>query len=409
VVAVSLTDRVQEQENFDLNDEQGIVKLYDNADSLVDTFTYTDGRFNGANMSFQRIDPRVRHHAKAMATPLADNVGYTPTTFEEEAGLALFESLHNGPFRSPVEMMLVSTAFARMGSTGATLEWRFPSIHAAPEDNLDIRVIDLFQPGSPAPLRIPSGEASAWAEANLPEGSDKVLDQLLSVIERPSAFHGRINVNTAPAGVLAGLPGLGEELALRIAELRGESLILGDDFARIRDSGPGASWTPKGGASEQDTAPDDEPVLPADGIYGEVPILDEYGFEVLGFGARRALAQVSGLPDRGQIRGEDWFTARSPQSAPRWTSLSDFIRDRELWGEASLVERLERTYAFSAMVTFESLAYRVRTANIPNADAEASTNRRASVMYTERILAADRQAIETVVFLYGHRVADGRR
>lgn len=406
VVAVTLNDRVQEQETFDLHDQQGIVKLYDNQDNLVDSFAYTDGQFNGANMSFQRIDPRVRHQVHALATPLNDNAGYTPATFDEEAGLALYEALHNGPFRSPVEMMLVSTSYAPAGETVTTLEWRFPSIHADVEGNLDIRVIDLFQPGSPAPLRIPASEASAWAEGNLPEGSDGVLAQLLSVVQRPAAFHGRINVNTAPAGVLAVLPGVGEDLALRIADLREEPLRLGNDFPTI-------DLTPENDESEtssesSETTPEDTPLPPADGIYGEVPVLDEYGFAVLGFGARRALSPVTTIPERGQIRGESWFASRSPQASRRWTTLSDFIRDRELWGEASLVERLERTYALSAMVTFESLAYRVRTANIPNADAEQSPSRRASVMFTERILAADRQAIETVVFLYGYRVANGR-
>jgi hypothetical protein len=110
------------------------------------------------------------------------------------------------------------------------------------------------------------------------------------------------------------------------------------------------------------------------------------------------------------VEDDAWYTALSPQAPMRWRTFSEFIRDRDLWGEASLVERIERTYPFSRMIAFQSLSYKVTTANIPQTQAENS-NRRSSVMFTERILAADRGAIETVVFLYGSRLgsASGAR
>lgn len=405
VVATGLDRLVQEQETFDLGNDQGIVKLYDNRDAMVDSFSYTDGRFNGTAMSFQRIDPRVRYAVRDFATPLGPNPGYSEPAPQEEAGLALFEALQNQPFRTPLEMMLVSTSFSHTEEQDASSpEWRFPSVQPGASQNLDIKVVDLFQPGSPAPVRVPGASAASWSNDNLRQGADSILSQLLATLERPPAFFGRINVNTASPAVLASLPGLGSELAGRIAELRGAPLVLGDDFPEIEIVGTRTEEEPEASAVENPEDPTDEPEM-----LGEEIVLDEYGFAQLGFGTHRVLSRAVEANKEYEPQPDAWYIARSPQSAARWGSLSDFIRDRDLWGDAALIERMERTYRFASMITFQSLAYRVKTSNIPVDEGGGETGRRPSVMFTERLLAADRDSIETVVFLYGHRVGDGRR
>lgn len=406
VVATGLDRLVQEQMTFDLNNNQGTVKLYDNNDALVDSFSYTDGQFNGTPSSFQRVDPRVRYHVRDIATPFDANPGYSEPAPQEEAGLALFEALQNQPFRTPLELLLVSTSFSRVGELEASSpEWRFPSTRPGSSRNLDIKIVDLFQPGSPAPVRVPSAEAYAWANENLVDGADQVLSQLLAILERPPAFFGRLNVNTASPAVLAAIPGMGSQLAARIAALRGDPLILGDDFPDIEIVGSTVKDEPDDAAGEQEAEEaSDEPEM-----LGEKIVLDEYGFAQLGFGTHRVLSQAIEANKEYEAQPDAWYIARSPQSQARWDSLSEFIRDRELWGDAALIERMERTYRFASMITFQSLAYSVKTANIPVAEGGEDSGRRSSVMFTERLLAADRQSLETVVFLYGHRVGDGRR
>jgi hypothetical protein len=389
VVPTGLNRMIQVAEQFDLPDTQGTVRLYDNRDVLVDSFTYTEGQYTGVHLSFQRSDPRVRYAKRDYATPLELNPGYVKPTFEEQEGLKLFEALHNQPFRSALELLFVSTAYSPSDGEPGQPRWRFPSLTRGATDNLDISVIDLFQPGTPPPQRVVVDTDDFGAAV-----ADESVRRLISVLEQPPAWFGRINVNTAAPAVLAALPGVGPNLAARIDELRGEPLTLGEDFARI------ASRVEPVTEPEEEAS---EPVDPTNTEFGAVPVLDDDGFAAYGFGASPS-GEPASTPASSTVETKDgWFTARSPQSPARWRSFSEFIRDRDLWGEASLVERIERTYPFSRMIAFQSLSYKVTTANIPLTQASDS-NRRSSVMYTERILAADRGALETVVFLYGPRV-----
>jgi hypothetical protein len=396
VVSTGPDRLIQSTEVFDLPDDQGTVRLYNGDDVLVDSFSYTEGRFTGAHLSFQRVDPRVRHSVQSYATPLALNPGYVKPTFEEEEGLKLFEALHNQPFRSSLELLFVSTSYASSNDDPGSPRWRFPSLVPGATDNLDISVIDLFLPGAPAPQR-----AVADAEDFGAAGTDAAVRRLISVLEQPPAYFGRININTAAPAVLAAIPGVGDTLAARIAELRGEPLTLGEDFALTERS----AAEPVGAAeAAEEESPENSP-------YGKVPVLDEDGFAAYGFGmSRSSVPESAPVEIASDVEDDAWYTALSPQAPMRWRTFSEFIRDRDLWGEASLVERIERTYPFSRMIAFQSLSYKVTTANIPQTQAENS-NRRSSVMFTERILAADRGAIETVVFLYGSRLgsASGAR
>lgn len=403
VVPVGLDRLIQATEVFDLNDDQGIVKLYSNHENLVDSFGYTDGGFSGANLSFQRIDPRVRSVKRDLATPLAHNPGYSEPTEEEKTGLAVFEALQNQPVRTALELLLVSTSYAGTGEEAAPPRWRFPSLHAGASDNLDVTVVDLFQPGAPLPVRSTAAQAELDALLSESREAQEAVRKLLAVLEQPPAFFGRININTAAPGVLAVLPGVGGDFARQIAELRGAPLELGDDFARL----PPAKRTKT--EAEVAEAAEAEAAETQDSPEGDVPVLDEDGFRAIGFGAPRLQAAEAEPSVDAPGAVEDWFIARSPQSAPRWRTLSEFIRDRELWADASLLERIERTYRFSGMIAFQSLAYKVTTANIPQNKDDASGNARASVMYAERLLAADRGALETVVFRYGPHVASGLR
>lgn len=402
VVAVGLNMRVQEQETFDLNDQQGIVKLYDNNDNLVDSFAYTNGQFNGTNLSFQRIDPRVRYSEHVLATPLAINPGYVKPTSDDLTGLALFEKLQNHPIRTPLELLLVSTSYVPIGGKEAadSAQWRFPATQTGAPNNLDIAVVDLFQPGAPPPLRSSTPVSEGALNSASSKEAQAAVDRLESVFTQPPAYFGRINFNTASPAVLASLPGIGQAFAEKIAGLRGSGFTSGDDFPVIRKV---ASQPPP--VSPGNSAGPQDPGGQDNSPYGDVPVLDEYGFSALGFGSARTLPTASESGSISNSYPEDYFSPRSPQDASRWATLSEFIRDRDLWGDASLIERMERIYPFSAMMTFQSLAYRVMTANIPLSNPDGDTTRRSSVIYSDRILAADRGTLETVQFLYGPRLA----
>jgi hypothetical protein len=96
---------------------------------------------------------------------------------------------------------------------------------------------------------------------------------------------------------------------------------------------------------------------------------------------------------------EDWFAPLSPLRPPRWRSLSDFLGDAELWGGTTLLDRVRVVYPFSAAVTFHSLSYKIVTENLPD-PVGRNEERRAASLRSERIVAGDRGATETVSFRY---------
>ncbi|MBI1784042.1 hypothetical protein HYR69_02770, partial [Candidatus Sumerlaeota bacterium] len=97
---------------------------------------------------------------------------------------------------------------------------------------------------------------------------------------------------------------------------------------------------------------------------------------------------------------EHWFEALPPQDTPRWRSLSEFVEDSDIWGDADLFSRIEVAYPFSNMITFHSLSYRVVTQSLPAPSVADQKDRRPTVVRSERIIAGDRGKPETVSFRY---------
>lgn len=369
VVPLGVNKRIIEEPRFDLSNDSGTVRLYNPDGALVDKFEYKNGNYTGASLSMQRVDPRLRHYEVNYATPLSENIG-APSFYDENEReiMAVIEKFHNQPFRSPLELLIISTAYApaelngRIAAAGPAAEplegasnkpwgWRFPSTEGTPgQDNLGAEVVDLFYPGAPQPnKRIFFEERIQEANpADRPE-----MQENLEMARRtrrtsylPDAIFGRINVNTASPAVLASLPGFDKGLAQRISELRG-------DLA-----------------------------------YGANSLHRQYN--VYGLDAARTRGDAAS-------KTPQWMHPMAPTTPPRWQSFSQFMEDDELWGELNLAERFMAAYPFSRMVTFHTLSLKVTN---ESTSGPAGENRRPSVMRTERILAGDRGRIEPVSVRY---------
>jgi len=349
VVPDGVRRRLIEDADFDLPNLGGEVRLYDPKGLLIDAFEYGLGSLAGPGFSFQRLDPRLRYARQTLPTPLEPNEGSATWEVRNNATLRFVESLHDQPFKSPLEAMLVSTAFAPEDPSSRTppahMGWRLPVLEGAGPDNFDIALVDGFAI-DPPPSSAPAPAAPALSLESLsPEGRrDAARAAAPEAAGCSPAIFGRINLNTAAPVVLAALPGLDEELVYRIDQARRGHGALADDR----------------------------------GERGEPPHVDP------------ALVQA-------YARSPDWFWPRSPLVGARWGSLSAFVKDGGLWGEAPLAERVRRVYPFSRIVTFDSLSFKATTRNLV-ASASEDPLRRPSRRRAERIIAGDRGSLETVTF-----------
>ncbi len=394
VVPTGAASRILVSPSFNLSDDEGSVSLLNEDGIVVDTFRYSDGKLIGAARdSFQRRDPLVRRDVftradAEAATPLRANEGQSELDDDERDTMRIVEAFQNQPFLSPLEILMVPTNYEPTSTgqadanptTGATQETttetqtpkresqgglRLPYLPISNQrlsrdqefeqaaintDNLDVSVVDLFMPGiaGARPTQIFKALLPPATGAMGPEGANLAENRLelkqRELRDQPPALFGRVNVNTAPAAVLAALPGFGNSMAYAVTTLR--------DY-----------W-----------------------IFGSAGL------------ARKV--------DRTQLneaatRTPEWFEALPPQESPRWRSLSEFISDTDLWGDSTLNERWAIVYPFANMITFYSVAYRVVTENLPPPNSEKDDpKRRARVIHAERIVAGDRGKTETVSFRY---------
>ncbi len=369
VAANGMTNRIQVAALMNLSDFSGKLTLYDKDDAAVDEFAWTGAARFGHPWSFQRLDPRRRNSMRPrMATPLMLNTG-SPRPCTDDSGTRLQdvgEQLHNQPFNSPLELLLVSTAYV----TPAALEirseyepiqieqwcWQYPTLEGGSRDelaNLSVDVVDLFMPGVPT-----SGgreRARTMMLARIADAPAGELDEELGKIEiemewrgqlaatRPA--YGRINLNSASPAVVAALPGVELPFAWRIDALRN-------------------AW-------------------------------------LTGQPAEDILAQGPQIPNEAEARKRflaNWYRAIPPSAPSRWRGLSEFLLDEDLWDDAPLIERISKSNPFSRLVTFHTLSFKVTSETTsPKA---ANKNRRTRTMRSQRLVAADRGRIETFGFHY---------
>ena len=367
-----------------LPSDSGRIQLVNADGMVVDEFEYRGGKLKGGMKSFQRRDPRLRVASLEMPTPLDNNIGAAIPT-EARQALKVMEQWQNQLFRSSLDVMLVSTAFAanQGRGTGSSLvdsvcypegdgtgeargprggqspAYAMPQLTADESSNLDVRLVDCFRLGAELPDQVTTADLSdligrtdsgvraapakvAQTDALTPSAQVKV-----ALPPRCETVMGRLNLNTAPVALIATLPGMNSQLLSRIAGARSESASI---------------MSGQGQASAK---------------------------------------------NNGSLNDPTWWVAESPFTPGRWSNLSDFIRDETLWAGRPLYDRLDAVYSYSQKVTLHTLAVRVVSDSAQsesNAKQVAATagggTRRPRVIRAERIIAADRGRAETVAFNY---------
>lgn len=207
-VGTGLHRRIEEYVHLDIPDAKGSIRLLNIDGEEVDRFDYEEGRWDGATMSLQRIDPRLRHHERMLATPLEAN-RQTPSNPVDGTLTRIQAARQNQPFASALEVMLLSAAYAGPGG-GANGEpgvkaWAIPVLEAESSTQLDIRLVDCF----------------SVAMDHRGGGGQRVASP--SAGSRGTVRYGRINLNTASLGVLAALPGMDKQILEGIHQARREA------------------------------------------------------------------------------------------------------------------------------------------------------------------------------------------
>lgn len=105
-------------------------------------------------------------------------------------------------------------------------------------------------------------------------------------------------------------------------------------------------------------------------------------------------------------RDKTYWREIDPRSSARWANLSDFMSDKDVWGDTSLYDRLNQAYPFSALIGTHSLSMVATTTSRMSAPTRSEAARRQNVSRAERLLAADRGAVETVNFKFVGSSAD---
>lgn len=224
VVPTGSAHRLIESQDMDLIGYAGKVALYDNESNLIDRFDYTGGMWEGALVSFQRNDPRLRGSEQSVATPFAANNASTSSS-ERSRALAMQTRWQNKPFGTALEVMLVSSAFALPQGTEDELHpWALPELDADGQTQLDVRLVDCFRVGSHYQ---PETKTSSTTDA----GTDSD-----STVSTADVVFGRINLNTAPLALLARLPEMDQELLEGIYLSRDGDQYLDEDSDYIWQS-----------------------------------------------------------------------------------------------------------------------------------------------------------------------------
>lgn len=396
VVSLGGSTRLIVEPLLEIPDDAGEVSLHTRENVRVDSMRYVDGLLVGAaRKSFQRADPFTRKSVYGRSeaqpgTPGRANIGATEPTRREEEMLKAVESFQNLPFRSPLEILLVTSGasfagddsledasrgvagssdandsgaeaereadFGRSDAVSAFSGFRprsgsetrsanersdftsLPALGGAAGASFDLSLVDVFMPGvAPArPTRVFGFDEFDPASKERPS---RQSERLRALRDMPRALHGRINLNTASPATMAALPGFDDAFAYRVAWLR-------------------YAWL--GGVDSTEAPP-------------------------------------KALPEGMKTSGA-WYEAIPSTETPRWRSLSAFLSDERLWDDVEYVERVERCIPFSLMTTFHSLSASVSTRNVANPTAD---DRDPTVVASSRIVAGDRGAPETVAFQLG--------
>lgn len=362
VVPTGAQRQLKECPQMKLGRESGLVQLVNKDGRVVDEFNYQRGSVIGMYKSYQRGDPRLRIGERDKATPLAPNFDVKFDTDTARA-LEIQEQWQNKPFLSPLDVMLVSSAYTTQPETGQASDtgqtstdqaFAMPQLLASGDTALDVRLVDCFRIGAVIP---PINEEleDEPIQTTFQKDSAGVQAMYASVGQtnppspRCDVAYGLLNLNTAPLATLSALPGMKKEL---LASLE-----------RSRRASPGSSGNAQASASE--------------------------------------------LSPRDRV----WWMPLDPFATPHWNNLSDFLKDEEIWAGRPLYDRLDAVYPFSQLVATRSMALRVVTANrVPDPAASGKPERRPTLIRAERLLSGDRGAIETVNFgflnLYSDTVAD---
>lgn len=377
VVATGANKQIKECPELSLPQDSGKIQLVSADGHVMDEFDYQGASAIGALKSFQRKDPRLRASEALAATPLAPNTGAAGDE-ETARALRIQEEWQNKPFRSALDVMLVSTAYiaqpaAQGMNTGsqtmgnqtlsgqvmggqatqasAAHPFALPELAASGSSNLDVRLVDCFRVGAKLPaaqssLAAATQQATQTAQGAENAGSSGSAEEgtrptALPTPPRCAKVLGRLNLNTAPAATLAALPGMDAQLLGRIEQSRSEGPV-------------------------------------------------EAGQEGQG-------QQTASL----NAKDEAWWAPVDPFAAPRWHNLSDFLQDETVWQGRPLYDRLDAIYPFCQLVTMHSMALRAYAANRPYVPpSEAKEGRRPNLVRVERQIVGDRGVVESVSFKY---------
>lgn len=211
------TKRLIEEPDFNIPDNEGAVYLRDAEGNIIDYQPYKGGIYTGVSRSFQRIDPRVRYVEKLSPTPFQfDENNIRQDTLR--IPLKELINIQNRAFRSPVEVMYVSSGFYDPASDSSEV-WGEPSLKINQDtEKIDSRVIDVFTIAPIMKHHLRDAVARKINPENNP-ASTRRLKQKIELLERPTVI-GRININTASYYALLSLPGMSREMAKRIVERR---------------------------------------------------------------------------------------------------------------------------------------------------------------------------------------------
>ncbi|MEN6625840.1 MAG: hypothetical protein ABFD69_06385 [Candidatus Sumerlaeia bacterium] len=215
---------IVEDVNLDLLGGSGHLELKDNKGNLIDEFDYDPQMRTGMTLSFQRNDPRLNYTTTASPTPLHANYGAKDNgMLSKEGKLALqtFEQTANQLIRNPLDAMLVGTAHVSVNEKSAKMSrqefpFQLPQLSSGDSQQLDIRLVDCFLPGADVPLKAKKAAAASYVL------SEKQTNETISDLptESVAVLNGRVNLNTAPIGVLAALPGMTPALLVAIRDTR---------------------------------------------------------------------------------------------------------------------------------------------------------------------------------------------
>ncbi|MCE5229204.1 type II secretion system protein GspK [bacterium] len=351
VVSSGPDEVIIENRDLDLMAGNGHLELKDSKGDVIDTFDFDPQVRTGVTLSFQKTDPRLNVTRTAAPTPLRPNSGSDDDGINsDKAKLALqtLEQTANKPINNPIDAMLISTAHVATVEKADSTElqdfkWQLPELNASSSRQLDTRLVDCFLPNVAMPLKNKTKIVTLTSDET---DSNQSIREL--TVPNAAVISGRVNINTAPLGVLAALPGMSNALLMAIRDVRAGNTGSGQSTLTLdtRDRSYWREIDPKNGA---------------------------------------CWANLSDLITDKQVWGDTAFYDR----------LAQVYAFAPLIGTHSLT-------MMSVATTKVASAGETKNANAKKSDLA----RRENITRAERLLAADRGVIETVHFAFVGSAAD---